>query len=190
MQSFSIPNPPDTLSFDALMAIYVGRIVDTMRVPLDTMYGVQAFVQAYHDGMGLDLRANLDEWAADWADSIPAWRHWLAHISSDPMQTSTSTTPLSQSVNPEIRFREAIKEYGALDAVSLLSTETGQFPHSTDEISLHRSALHSRRTSFLTTSTRSTGSCTAASGAPCRSCVCRDCSKCGSGTGRARCSTG
>lgn len=116
MQSFSIPNPPDTLSFDALMAIYVGRMVDTMRVPLDTMYGVQAFVQAYHDGMGLDLRANLDEWAADWADSIPAWRHWLAHISSDPMQTSTSTTPLSQSVNPEIRFREAIKEYGALDA--------------------------------------------------------------------------
>ncbi|PLW04644.1 hypothetical protein PCASD_26529 [Puccinia coronata f. sp. avenae] len=82
MQSFSIPNPPDTLSFDALMAIYVGRMVDTMRVPLDTMYGVQAFVQAYHDGMGLDLRANLDD----------------------------------QSVNPEIRFREAIKEYGALDA--------------------------------------------------------------------------
>ena len=65
MQSFSIPNPPDTLSFDALMSIYVGRIVDTLRVPIGTIYGVKEVVQAYHDGMGLDLRTNLEEWAAD-----------------------------------------------------------------------------------------------------------------------------
>lgn len=107
-QCFSIPNPPDALSFDALIAVYIGRIVDSLRLPIDSIFGVKDFLLAYHDGMGLQLPTNIQDWAADWSASLPDWIHWI----------DASPTLDNDSINPESMFGHKIKQYGSLDAVS------------------------------------------------------------------------
>ena len=105
---FSVPNPPETLSFDALISVYIGRIIDSLHLPIDSIPGVKDFIQAYHDGMGLPLAQNLLDWAADWPDSIPSWTRWAADLSQ-------SSKNFPESIEPETKFSQAIKEYGTLD---------------------------------------------------------------------------
>ncbi|EFP82439.1 uncharacterized protein PGTG_08395 [Puccinia graminis f. sp. tritici CRL 75-36-700-3] len=110
-QMFGVPNPPETLSFDALISVYIGRIVESMRLPIDSIPGLKDFIQAYHDGMGLQLAQNLDDWAADWPDSLSDWKRWAADLS----KPISSNSPLS--VEPDLeKFTLAIKEYGTLDS--------------------------------------------------------------------------
>jgi len=105
-ESFSIPNPPDVLSFDALIAVYIGRIVDSLRLPIDSIFGVKDFLLAYHNGMGLHLPTNIRDWAADWSASLPDWIHWIEAFPSHD----------HHSINPETLFGHKINQYGSLDA--------------------------------------------------------------------------
>jgi hypothetical protein len=83
-----------------------------MRLSIDSISGLKDFIQAYHDGMGLQLAQNLDDWAADWPDSLSDWKRWAADLS----KPITSNSPLS--IEPDLKFALAIKEYGTLDSVS------------------------------------------------------------------------
>ncbi|KAI9618544.1 hypothetical protein H4Q26_012365 [Puccinia striiformis f. sp. tritici PST-130] len=92
-QKFKIPNPPDTL--------------------------IKDFIQAYHDGMGLEIsNVNILEWAADWADSIPDWINWLQKFSSGKIDEYPKLIIQSDDDIPEIKFGKMIQEYGTLDAAA------------------------------------------------------------------------
>jgi hypothetical protein len=62
--------------------------------------------------MDLRLAQNLDDWAADWPDSLCDWKLWATNLS----KLICSNSPLS--VDPDLKSTLAIKEYGTFDSVT------------------------------------------------------------------------
>ncbi|MBW0529919.1 hypothetical protein O181_069634 [Austropuccinia psidii MF-1] len=75
-QSFNLPNPPESICFDALMSTYIGRLVDNFKIPISQVFGVENFLKAYHDGLGGGILDNLEDWAQDWTESTSKWIEW------------------------------------------------------------------------------------------------------------------
>lgn len=114
-QHFSLPSPPESLSFDGLISTYVGRIVQSFKLPISSIYGVKDFLNAYHQALGGAPLESLHEWAQQWEDTVEDWLEWgkdSFHITGAKADDSQS-----QMLEQE-KYSRWLSEYGVMDVVS------------------------------------------------------------------------
>lgn len=89
-------SPPAPHSWDALISIYIGRVVHTLDVAVSAIYGLFDFVANRGHG-------DLAEWAGEWGGRVEDWVRWAA----EGVQVPT----------PHERWSKILTEYGLADAV-------------------------------------------------------------------------
>ncbi|KAG0151755.1 hypothetical protein CROQUDRAFT_712696 [Cronartium quercuum f. sp. fusiforme G11] len=106
-QHFSLPSPPDSISFDGLISTYVGRLVHTFKIPISSIYGVKDFFEAYHNSVGGGLIESVKDWAHQWEDSLDQWLDWVKESFKDE--------EAQIQMIPKEKYSRWLNEYGVLD---------------------------------------------------------------------------
>ncbi|CAH7670090.1 hypothetical protein PPACK8108_LOCUS4777 [Phakopsora pachyrhizi] len=113
----TLPNPPDSLSFDALISTYIARLINKRKVSIDSIYGIVDFIRAYSDGIGGEVLDNLKSWVDDWEGDLKEWFDW-----SERNLVKIDTTA-TDNVKGEMMLKEDyskwLNHYGNLDSSAL-----------------------------------------------------------------------